>query len=51
MPFGQSPLAAYKAAAGLVRYRRHNEKTQFLQSWSIKRLQSDFYLRFATASF
>jgi hypothetical protein len=31
--FRQSPLAAYKAAAELARYWRHNEKTQFLPSW------------------
>jgi hypothetical protein len=45
MPFRQSPLAAYKAAAGLARYWRHNEKTQFLPSWPIKRLQPDLFAR------
>ena len=42
MPFRQSPFAAYKAAAGLARYWRHNEKTQFLPSWPIKRLAAGF---------
>ena len=45
MPFRQSPLAAYKAAAGLARDWRHNEKTQFLPSCPIKRLQPDLFAR------